>query len=165
MTDHVGHYNCLFFFLMDKRKAAVDALINPPIPGIKELNGAYLPLEPALKDSIMKEMGPGFHPNAQQLQSAGLIYTHVRAEGVSQLLDSTRHLQSDLINLAITKKCFNNCIQYPRQSMSSSEGGCMQLCTERWFDAQNIIGQRLTDGLRAEELQVSLLLFWYLHSC
>ena len=41
---------------MDRRKAAVDALTNPPIPGIEQLNGAYLPLEPAMKDSILKEI-------------------------------------------------------------------------------------------------------------
>jgi len=79
-----------------------------------------------------------WQPSQFNIQTAGLIQQHAEATTIMELLDK------------VSKKCFLNCVQYPREAFSSGESQCVQFCIGRWFESQNIVGQRLLESQTEE---------------
>jgi len=78
---------------------------------------------------------------------ANQIKTEIEANDLAEIINK------------VSRKCFSLCVQYPKESFTTGETNCINKCTDRWFDAQNLVGREVLREMQIENKNNSAVRF------
>eukprot|EP01127_Copromyxa_protea_P005689 TRINITY_DN15556_c0_g1_i1.p1 TRINITY_DN15556_c0_g1~~TRINITY_DN15556_c0_g1_i1.p1 ORF type:complete len:135 (+),score=23.88 TRINITY_DN15556_c0_g1_i1:27-407(+) len=97
-------------------------------------------------ETFMKSRGflaPNFTPTESQRLMAQTIAEEVGHTSTLHIID------------ALTRKCYGKCVPYPREALNYTESNCVNICVDRFVDAQAIVGQRMIRQQGNQQMEMS----------
>jgi len=87
------------------------------------------------------------------------LIDHMNKQGLTQHnLDEAIKIQREAMIIAqkknfeaLSKRCFNICVAYPREELLRGQQSCVTNCFDRMIEAQSIIGQRMMEKIPENE--------------